>query len=79
MSAAIDRLKVVSMKINTDIKEEGDMLHTMGDTMDTTQSMMNNSLRKMDVLLSKSKAGRLCCMFLLFVIVIVLLFVIIYA
>lgn len=78
MSSALDRLKVVSVKINTDIKEEGDMLRNMGDTMDTTQSMMNKSLRQMDVLLSKSKAGRLCCMFFLFLVAVLLLFLIVY-
>lgn len=78
MSSVLDRLKFVAHDTNRSLKDHSDMINNLNDSMDVSKNMMDNALRKMDVLLAKSKTGRLCCMFLLFIVVVVLFALIIY-
>lgn len=64
--------------ISTSLTEQKQTLEEIDGTMTQTQGLMGTTLTKMDVLLKKSKTGRLCCMFLLFILAVVLLALIIY-
>ena len=50
----------------------------MDNEIDNAGDNMGMSLKKLDILLNKSKKGKLCCMMSLFGVVIILLFLIIY-
>lgn len=53
-------------------------LEEFDNELDDTQSQMNMVLKKIDKLLKSSDKGRLCCIVVLFIIAIILLFAIIY-
>jgi len=78
MSSALDRLGAMSSDIHTELKVHDTMLTEMDDDMTATQTTMNKVLRKVDKLLGQSDTGRLCCIFFLFICVIILIIMLIY-
>ena len=79
MSVALSRLQVMSQDINTELVEQGEMINDLDGDLDSAQLNMNVVMKKLDKLLKTSDKGRICCIFILVGIAILLFFLIIYA
>ncbi len=78
MSSALDRLQGTSTQIQGKLVTQSVLIDEMQQDAETSQNLMSTSMAKMDALLAKSRAGKLCCIVVLAIIVIVLFFLIIY-
>jgi syntaxin 6 len=78
MSDALSRLQNLSEDINKDLYEHKEMLDEMDAELDEAQGNMGVVLRKLDKLLKSSDKGRICCIFVLLGIALLLLLLIIW-
>jgi len=79
MATALDRLKGTTSEIDSQLVKHKDMLEDLDGSMGNAQSNMEVVTKKLTKLLGTSDRGRLCCIAMLFVTGIALLFAIIYA
>jgi len=78
MSESLSRLQVSTLGIGQDLRQHKELIEGLDEEVGKAQSTMDVTLTRIDALLQKSRKGRYCCIFILFVIVVVLFFCIIY-
>jgi len=78
MSNALGRLGDVATVINTELKDQNEVLKEMDGEMDESISSMGMVMGKVNRLLNKSDKGRLCCIIFLIVIAMIEVLLIIY-
>lgn len=78
MSEALSRLQNINVAIKDELHEQKAALEEIDADMDEAQGTMSIVMKKLDKLLGKSDTGRLCCIVILFGIVIALFFALIY-
>jgi hypothetical protein len=78
MTAALSRLGDVSSTINVELTSQGQMLDEFHDEMDDAEANMGVVMGKMAKLLGTKDRGKLCCIIVLFVFAVFLLWLIVY-
>jgi len=78
MSNALGRLSDVAGTINTELKDQNEVLGQFDNEMDESLSSMGMVMNKLNRVLNKSDKGRVCCIVLLIVTALVELILIIY-
>eukprot|EP00462_Mataza_sp_D1_P000329 CAMPEP_0175095756 /NCGR_PEP_ID=MMETSP0086_2-20121207/4345_1 /TAXON_ID=136419 /ORGANISM="Unknown Unknown, Strain D1" /LENGTH=234 /DNA_ID=CAMNT_0016369065 /DNA_START=114 /DNA_END=818 /DNA_ORIENTATION=+ len=78
MSAVLGRLGEGAAAINLELGDQASALQEMDDEMDIAAGSMATVQKKMEKLLGTSDKGRLCCIFWLFGLCVLLFFLIIY-
>jgi len=79
MAGALERLKGTTVEIEGTLVKQKDLIEDLDSGMNSAQSNMEVVTKKLSKLLGTSDRGRLCCIVMLFVTGIALLFAIIYA
>lgn len=77
MHSALSRLGDITGTINTELHVHNDLLQEFDDELDDTASHMSMVQQKLEKLLGTSDKGRLCCLFLLVLIALVLFFLLV--
>jgi len=78
MSSALGRLTDVAATINTELKDQNQILQSMDGEMDESLSSMGMVMGKLNRIIGKSDKGRLCCIIFLIITALVELLLIIY-
>lgn len=78
MSSVLERLGALGGTINIELKEQEVILDEMDREMDDTDARMNIVMKKIQKLLATSGHGKLICIVVLFLILVVLFFAVVY-
>lgn len=78
MTSALDRLKGVSVDINSELNTQGKLVDTMGSRTDMALAGMETAFSKMDEITGRSSAGRYMCILILCIIIFVEFLLIMY-
>jgi len=78
MGTIMNRLKAMGDTMDTELDTQNAALGDFNDEITETQGTMDQVIGKIEKLLATSDHGKLCCMFILFVIVVILFFILIY-
>jgi len=76
--SAVDRLGFIASTIRSEVIEHNDMLDTLDQDIDEADERMGSTMKKITKLLGTSDKGRLCCIFWLIVINVILIVILIF-